>query len=129
MARKGQGYPCLRHDMMMMMMILALLVGFKIHWMYPLQRSKTLHGKKELVSSLCNEIAAPVLKIWAVWGTLLFPLLPGQLWSRLIVTVRVPSMCQVDLYKNYSHSIVRTKKILKKYKYECNHLTTKPEIT
>ena len=32
------------------------------------------------------------------------PLLPGQLWPEIVVLVWAPSMCQTDLFKNYSNS-------------------------
>ena len=42
--------------------------------------------------------------VW-VWS-LSFPLLPGPLWSRVVVPVRVPSMGQIDLFESYLYPIV-----------------------
>ena len=41
---------------------------------------------------------APVLELWQMWSTLLLLLLPGSLWPRVIAPVRVPSMCQIELF-------------------------------
>ena len=54
-------------------------------------------------------------------STLLLPLFPGPLSP-----VKVPSLGQIDLLKNYSYSIVPCVKNIKKhkkYKYECDSLT------
>ena len=37
----------------------------------------------------CNG-EAPVLKLWGMWSTSSLPLLPGSLWNRVMVPVRVP---------------------------------------
>ena len=43
--------------------------------------------------------------IWWVWITPSLPSLPGPLWPRVVVPVRVPSMGQKDLFRNNSYSI------------------------
>ena len=57
---------------------LDLLMNFRICWLY-----------------------TPVWGIWEMWSTLSLALLPGQLWLRVVVSVRVPSVGQIDLFKNY----------------------------
>ena len=32
-------------------------------------------------------------------------ILPGLIWPRVLVPIRVPSMCQIDLFENYSYLI------------------------
>ena len=44
-------------------------------------------------------------EIWWVWNTPSLSLLPGPLWSKMVVRVRVQSMSQVDLFKNFLHLI------------------------
>ena len=48
------------------------------------------------------------LHFWGVWGTSLFPLLPDQLCSGVVVLVMVSSIDQLDQFKNehYSHTSV-----------------------
>ena len=41
---------------------------------------------------------APLLKRWGIWNTLLLPLLPGPLWFRVVVSVRVLSMNQIGTF-------------------------------
>ena len=41
------------------------------------------------------------LQIWWMWSTLSLPLPPGPLWHGVIVSVEVPSLSQIDLFKNY----------------------------
>ena len=66
-------------------------------------------GKTELASWVRHETASdgkfPVVDLWRLWSTPLQALLQGSLWLRIIVPVRDPSMAQIDLFKNYSHSI------------------------
>ena len=54
---------------------------------------------------ICHKTAtggeAPVQDNWGVWCTLSLPLLPDPLW---LVVQLVPSMSQIDLFKNYSYS-------------------------
>ena len=47
----------------------------------------------------------PVLEIWRVWSTPSLPLLVCPFWSGVVVPLRVPSMDQIDLLKNYSYLI------------------------
>ena len=47
----------------------------------------------------------PVQEIWEEWSCPSLPLLLGPLRPGVVVPVRVPSMDQIDLFKNYSYSI------------------------
>ena len=42
-----------------------------------------------------------VLKFWGMWSTSSMSLLPGLLWLRMVVPVKVSSMGQIDLFENY----------------------------
>ena len=44
---------------------------------------------------------APILAIWGMWSAPSMLLFPGLLWSELIVSVRIPSMGQIDPFKMY----------------------------
>ena len=46
-----------------------------------------------------------VLEIWEAWKTPPLPLLPGQLWSEMVVPVKLPSMGQINLFKDYLYSV------------------------
>ena len=45
------------------------------------------------------------LQFWAVWSTSSLLLLSGPLWLGVIIPVRIPSMGQIELFKNYLYSI------------------------
>ena len=47
---------------------------------------------------------ALLLYIWVVLGTPSLPLLPGPLWSWVVVPVIVPSVNEIDVFKNCSYS-------------------------
>ena len=49
---------------------------------------------------------ATALEVWGVWETFSLPLLPVPLWLGVIVLDRFSLMGQVDMFKNYSYSIV-----------------------
>ena len=48
---------------------------------------------------------ASFLEIWGGWSTLTLPLLPGPLWPRVVVLVRLPYMAEINLFKNYLYLI------------------------
>ena len=52
----------------------------------------------------CNTNAsdgeAQVLELWGMWITPSLALLPGPLWLRVVVPVRVPSMDQIELFNH-----------------------------
>ena len=55
---------------------------------------------------------SPVLLISVVWSIFSLPLLTGPLWPWLVVLVKIISMYEINLHKNYTHSIALwTKKI------------------
>ena len=39
-----------------------------------------------------------MLELWRIWSTQSLPLLPGPLWSRVIVPDKVLSMSQIELF-------------------------------
>ena len=39
-----------------------------------------------------------VPELWGMWSTPSLPLIPGPLWPWVVVTARVPSMGQIDLF-------------------------------
>ena len=43
---------------------------------------------------------AQVLELWGIWDTPSMPLFPSQLWTRVVIPVRVQSMDQIELF-NY----------------------------
>ena len=50
------------------------------------------------------------LEFWSSrewWCTSSLPLLPGPFWFRVVVSVRVPSRDQIDLFQNYLLGLVR----------------------
>ena len=77
------------------------LIGLRICWLYSLQRDKTIPKRRVLDMALNF--------IWW-WGshsrdlgcgiTLSLLLLSGMLWPSIVVPARVPSMSQIDLFKN-----------------------------
>ena len=48
---------------------------------------------------------ATVVDIYGVGSTPSLPILPGQLWPRVVVPVRISTMGQINLFKNYLNSI------------------------
>ena len=65
----------------------TLLTGPRIRWLYGLQKSNiTRYNAK-----------APVLGICEVWRALLL-LLPGPIWSKVVVLVKVLCMDQIDIW-------------------------------
>ena len=64
----------------------------------------SLVGKKvsKIVSFIYEfEGEASILKIGGVWSKPSLPLLPGPLWPRAVVPVRVSSIGQIYLFENY----------------------------
>ena len=80
----------------------------------PLGPSKTKKKKKiSLLSLLRNTfyfliqpswlglfVESPVLETWGLWSTPLLPLLPDPLWPSKVVSVRIPSMGQIEIFDN-----------------------------
>ena len=52
------------------------------------------------------------IQIWKVWSALSLLLLQDSLWSGVVVPVRIPFMCQIDLFKNNLYLIGIFKAIL-----------------
>ena len=78
-----------------------------IRWLYPLKGSKTCSPTGNDCPGYDTKLY-PIVRL-QLWRSeecevtpLLSLLLPGPLWSRVIVPVRDPSMNQTDLFKNYS---------------------------
>ena len=59
----------------------------------------------DCISKTAFDGEAPFLKTWGVWSTPSLPLLPSPLWHRVVVPVGVPSIGQIDLFKNQSYLI------------------------
>ena len=57
------------------------------------------------------------MEIWLVWNTPSLPLLLAPIWSGVVVPIRVPSVVQIDLFKNYSYLIAKIRMVFK----EINH--------
>ena len=100
-----------------------LLVGLKMCWLYPLWKGKTLLRKRCTKYDKTSDGEVSVLKIWSIAS---LPLLPGPLWPRVVVPLRIPSMSQIDQFKDYLYSkgLCARKNSLKKYihkkcRYEC----------
>ena len=79
----------------------ALFSGLII--LYLLQRDKN-PSKKGCLEYDHLPLPMVRLQIWGVWSNTLLPLLQGPLWSEVIVPVKILSMSQIDLFKNYSYS-------------------------
>ena len=58
---------------------------------------------KDFASVFINDDEAPVLVSEGVWHTHLLPLLPDPLLPSGVSPFRVPSMSQIDLFKNYMY--------------------------
>ena len=54
-----------------------------------------------LILIICKQKVCPGCELEGVWSTSLLPLLPGPLWPGTVVPVRVPSIDQIDVFKNY----------------------------
>ena len=53
---------------------------------------------------------ALILEIWEVWSTLLLLSFSGSLSPEMVAPFRVPSMGEIELFKNYSYSIGQCEK-------------------
>ena len=80
-------------------------VGLRICWLYILKSGV----RAPPLTHTCSQrgvlgITLHLLvwfQFWGVWSILLLPLLPGPLWLGVIVLVWVPSIDQIDMFKNY----------------------------
>ena len=63
------------------------------------------HNKVSWVWYETASTSKTVLKQWRMWSISSLSLLPGPLWFRVVVPVRVPSMGQKDLFENYHYQI------------------------
>ena len=77
-------------------------------------RSASCHPKCPRYDT-ARESKAPVLDIWGMWRTASLPLFRGPIWLSVVVPVQVPSIRQIDLFKNYSYSIGLFVKIRKNF--------------
>ena len=55
-------------------------------WLYHLQKSR-IHQKKKYDTA--SDGKDPILYIFGVWSTPSLPLLPGPLWTEVVLPVRV----------------------------------------
>ena len=66
-----------------------------------LQKGKNPPNECPRYDARLSDSEAPVQKIWKIWSTLFLPLLPGPLWTRVVVVpVRFPSMDQIELFNH-----------------------------
>ena len=98
---------------------------------YTLQRSKTLSpppkGMSWVWQLTASDGEAPFLKIWRVWSSYSLPLLPGTLWIVVVVSLKVPWMGEIDLFKLfvldrntwYPITVSKIKETTNKCKYRC----------
>ena len=95
----------------------------KIHWLNLSQRGKTPQkGVSWLQQSTASNGEAKVLEIWGVRSTTSLPLLPGLLWFGMVISVRVSSLVQIDLLKNYLYLIgLCAKKYLEATGWKCKY--------
>ena len=66
----------------------------------PLQRGNTSPQESGIRHWSASNHKDSVLEFGRLWSTSSFPLLPGPLWSRLVVPVKVSSRSQIDLSNN-----------------------------
>ena len=84
--------------------ITTSLEGLEICWLYPMQRAMTPSHKRRMCPDYDTKIHLVVrLQFWmfrkcgiasSLW------IIPGHLWSHVVVTLRVPSVGQHDLFEN-----------------------------
>ena len=112
----------------------VLSVGLRISWLHCLQRDKSYE-----CSVYDTKLHLVVrLESWnsEVFGVSLhchYTQDPGSLWSRMVVPVKVISMAQIDLCKNYLYCIgmLETIQLCEKYLYlehliSCHHHPVMP---
>ena len=84
------------------------LLGLEYADFIPWRGVRLLYQKKKrgvlLWHSIISNGEAPVLEILREGSIASLPLLPGPLWLGMVVPVRVPSMGQINLFKNDSYS-------------------------
>ena len=69
---------------------------------WSLQKGKTAHLQQAFwIWPKLSDSEAPVLKLWRMWSTPSLPLLLVQLWPRVVVPTRVPSMGQIEICNNF----------------------------
>ena len=81
-----------------------LLTRLQARWLYQLLRGRISwkRGDPEYNTKVHLVVR---LWLWRVWNTPWLPLFLSSFWLGVIVIVRVPSISQIDLCKNYSFSI------------------------
>ena len=81
----------------------ALLIWHRICRLYPLYRGETLHQREcPGYDTKLHLLVELQFRRFRVRGVL--PLLSGPLWTNVVVSVKVPSTDQINLFKNYSYS-------------------------
>ena len=95
--------PCL-HLFTFFSLSLSLSFSSPVGWdcrIHQLQRCKTPTSKKyPKYDTKISDDEASVLELSGIESTLSLPLLPGLLWPRVVVSVRVPTRSRIDLFKH-----------------------------
>ena len=77
----------------------------------------TKKGVSRLWHKTASHCEAPVLEIWEEKSISSLSLLPGPLLPGVGVTVKIPSMGEIDLFKNYLKGSCAYKNLLRKHRY------------
>ena len=87
--------------------------------LYPLQRGQDPSYQKKQCPKYNIDSEETCLEVWRVWSTPLLLLLPGLLHPGELVSVRVPSIDQIDVWKLFLfHRSVCKKKNRKRESYK-----------
>ena len=83
----------------------ALNWGCEIHRLHLCISAAWQKGKNPLQTRVQYDIKlsdgeAEVLEFWTTWSNPSLLLLPGPLWSEVVVPDRVPSMSQIELFND-----------------------------
>ena len=79
-------------------------LDLRIHWLYPLQWVRFFPQEKESPGYNIKLHLMVRLQFWRseeCWLLSSLTLIPGPLWLKVVVPVRLLSMGQTDLFKNY----------------------------
>ena len=104
---------------------IAVSVEPRICWLHSLQRGKTFPSKKKC--SVYDPKLHPGvrLKFWSLVGcgvTCSLPLLPGPLWPRVMVSVRVSALGQIELFeKSFERNTIKPYNWVKIIYIKCWH--------
>ena len=70
-------------------------------WLISVLKKVRWVGAKKTRSNDCSDYDCDeLLELWGMWSTLSLPLLPGSLLIGVVVSVRVPSIDQIELFNH-----------------------------